>query len=73
MARTYSALFKSSKPDSNGYIRSRHDGEWSVIYKDDDDDCWYVELEDAENIETAHKIAEALNLREREIERPSIG
>lgn len=73
MARTYSALYRAPKPDEDGYIRPRLEGQWSVIYKDADDECFYVELEDAQDQETALRIAEGLNLRQERHDRPDIG
>lgn len=69
MARHYSALFNAKRPVDNTidpYIKpARPDGTWSIIYKEDDEDIWYVELADAEDEETARRIADGLNLRER--------
>lgn len=51
--RKYAALYNSE------------DSSWSLIYKDDTEEAWYIFLRDAGNGETATLLADAMNNRHR--------
>lgn len=68
MARQYSAFYDAKK-STNSYINTDDEAGWQVIVKDYDEDIWYVEVPDAGDRESALRLAEALNMREREYEK----
>lgn len=68
MAREYSAFFDAMKParSRSNYFEAEEGG-WKVIFKDTDDIdvVWYIEVPDAGDRDSAIRLAEALNMRER--------
>ena len=62
MGRKYAAFY-TGQMQRGSYVLSDYEGGWQVIYQDDDEDIWFVELPDARDRETAIRVADALNAK----------